>query len=96
MGTYRHIHEDGHSSVLTIKGRDEWALQQLIKARGKGCTPKDNPAPRWSGYVFNLRQVGIDIETLHERHGGEFPGVHARYVLRASIESMEAPDAEAA
>lgn len=96
MGTYRLIHEDGHYSVLTINGRDEWALKQLIDAGAKGCTPKDNPAPRWSGYVFNLRRLGIDIETVPECHGGAFPGMHARYVLQSSIQPMEVPDAEAA
>lgn len=96
MGAYRMIHEDGHCSVLTISGRDEWALQQLVKAGVKGCTPIDNPAPRWSGYVHNLRGLGIDIETRHEAHGGQFPGHHARYVLHSAIEPMGAPDAEAA
>jgi len=96
MGTYRLMHEDGHCSVLTINGRDEWALQQLMKAGALGCTSIDNPAPRWSGYVHNLRGMGINIETRHEAHGGPFPGHHARYVLHSSIEIMEAPDAEAA
>lgn len=96
MGAYRIMHEDGHCSVLTINGRDEWALQQLKKAGVKGCTPIDNPAPRWSGYVHNLRSLGIDIETRHEPHGGLFPGHHARYVLHSAIERMEEPDAEAA
>jgi hypothetical protein len=96
MGLYRVNHPDGHSSVLTINGRDEWALQQLMNAGAKGCTPKDNPAPRWSGYVFNLRQMGLDIETVHERHGGEFPGMHARYVLHSFIEVVEGSDAKAA
>ena len=71
MGAYQLIHADGHRTVLTINGRDEWALQQLLRTGSKGCTPKDNPAPRWSGYVFNLRRMGIDIETVHERHGGD-------------------------
>ncbi len=96
MGIYRLKHEDGHCSVLTINGRDEWALQQLTKAGVKGCTPIDNPAPRWSGYVHNLRGQGIDIETCHQPHGGPFPGYHARYVLHSTIETMEVPDAETA
>jgi hypothetical protein len=43
------------------------------------------PGPRWSGYVFKLRRLGILIETLHEQHGGPFPGRHARYVLRSPV-----------
>ena len=96
MSLYRLNHPDGHFSMLKINGRDEWALKQLMKAGSKGCTPKDNPAPRWSGDVFNLRQLGLDIETVHERHGGEFPGMHARYVLHSIIEVVEGADAKEA
>lgn len=68
-----------------VSGRDAWALQELVSAAQRGCTPIDNPAPRWSGYVFNLRQMGFDIETVHEAHAGPFPGTHARYVLRSEV-----------
>ena len=48
-------------------------------AAGKcGVTPIDMPGPRWSGYVHNLRRMGLVIETIHESHGGPFPGNHAR------------------
>lgn len=72
--------------TLHLKGRNLWAMQQLARAGRKGCTPIDNPAPRWSAYVFNLRKFGVDIETLYEIHGGNYPGIHARYVLRAQVE----------
>jgi hypothetical protein len=29
------------------------------------------------------------FETVRERHGGEFPGDHARYVLRSRITVLE-------
>jgi Winged helix domain len=32
-----------------------------------------------------LAQLGIVIDTVRERHGGRFPGDHARYVLRSRI-----------
>lgn len=96
MGKYTIKHPDGTSRSLTVHGRDEWALQQLNKAGRNGCTPIDNPAPRWSGYVHNLRRNGLDIETVHERHGGPFPGNHARYVLHSTIEPMEGHDEQAA
>ncbi len=67
---------------IVVSGRDRWALEELRKAGAKGCTPIDNPAPRWSAYVFNLRELGVPVETIHEPHGGEFSGTHARYVLR--------------
>lgn len=56
-----------------------------MEAGAKGCTPITNPAPRWSGYVGKLRGYGVPIETIREKHGGEFAGTHARYVLRARV-----------
>lgn len=78
------------ANTLDISGRAEWALRQLMAAGRKGCTPIDNPAPRWSGYVHKLRRMGIDIETVDERHGGAFPGRHARYVLHSVVRAVEA------
>ncbi|OYD03709.1 hypothetical protein [Rhizobium sp. N4311] len=74
---------------ITVVGREWWALQQLIEAGDKGCTPIDNPAPRWAHYVWLMRGNGIDVETIHENHGGQFPGSHARYVLRAKLSIVE-------
>lgn len=76
-------------TLLNITGRDEWALRQLLKAGQKGCTPIENPAPRWSAYVFKLRRMGLDIETITETHGGSYPGHHARYVLKSVILEVE-------
>jgi hypothetical protein len=80
--------------LITIRGRDAWALLCLLDAGPKGCTPIDHPGPRWSAYVFNLRRAGLVIETLHESHAGPFAGTHARYVLRSEIEIVS--DREAA
>jgi len=71
--------------VVVVKGRDRWALEELMRAGSKGCTPITHPGPRWSAYVFKLRQAGVNIETLHENHEGPFPGHHARYVLQSSV-----------
>lgn len=70
---------------MVIAGRDAWALHQLYLAGKSGCTPIDTPGPRWSHYVYKLRRLGIDVETITETHGGQFSGHHARYVLRSSI-----------
>lgn len=72
-------------AVLSFAGRDAWALRELLRSGAEGCTPIEHPAPRWSGYVHKLRRAGLAIETLHERHGGPFPGLHARYVLRSPV-----------
>ncbi|PYE98933.1 hypothetical protein C8J35_103534 [Rhizobium sp. PP-F2F-G38] len=71
---------------LTVIGRDAWALRNLVNAGTAGCTPIDHPGPRWSHYVFKLRGFGFIIETVHEEHGGQFAGTHARYVLRSAVE----------
>lgn len=74
---------------LRVNGRNAWALLELHKAGERGCTPITTPGPRWSGYVFNLRCMGLAIETIHESHGGPFTGSHARYVLRSRISILE-------
>lgn len=81
----RHHHPDGTTTVLNIVGREAWALLELVEAGAAGCTPLNNPAPRWSDYVFRLRHHGFTVETIDENHGGPFAGQHARYVLRDRV-----------
>jgi hypothetical protein len=76
---------DADGPVVIVRGREAWALRMLMAAGDRGCTPIDHPGPRWSGYVHDLRKLGIVIETVHERHGGNYPGTHARYVLRSHV-----------
>jgi len=72
-------------STRFAHGRHAWALRQLIRAGAKGCTAQDYPGARLSAYVHKLRtEYALPIETVYEAHGGLFPGVHGRYVLRAS------------
>lgn len=75
--------------ALRFVGREAWALQQLYRAGERGVTPITHPAPRWSGYVRELRLAGVQIETIREPHGGQFPGSHGRYVLRSQVEILE-------
>ena len=84
--------------AFTVKGRDAWALAELIRAGARGVTPIDVPGPRWSAYVHSLRHNhGVAVETFHEEHGGPFPGRHARYILRSLIEVIaRSDDAEGA
>ena len=78
--------DDGITHDITILGRDRWALESLIAAGPKGCTPLDHSGPRWSAYVFSLRhECGVQIETVHEKHGPPFEGNHARYVLVSRV-----------
>jgi hypothetical protein len=79
-------HSDKNTAEITVQGRDRWALECLIKAGALGCTPIDQPGPRWSAYVHALRhERGLAIETIHEKHGGPFQGNHARYVLKSHV-----------
>jgi hypothetical protein len=78
---------------LAHHGREAWAMLKLIAASDDGCTVFSTPAPRWSHYVFKLRGYGLPIETVHEMHGGAFPGRHARYVLRMPVEVVEQREA---
>lgn len=85
------IHDaNGTTRDLTLKGRQKWALMCLIHAGPRGCTPIDQPGPRWSAYVFSLRrEFGLDIETIHEKHGPPFEGTHARYVLHNRVTAAD-------
>jgi len=74
----------GDIQVVEI-GRRAWALLHLVQAGSAGCTPIDQPGPRWSGYVHRLRGNGFAIETVDENHGGPFSGSHARYRLRSDV-----------
>lgn len=78
---------NGNRFTREIAGRYAWALLELKKAGKKGCTPIENPAPRWSAYIHKLRhEYGLDIKTIWEAHKGPFPGNHARYVLRSDVD----------
>lgn len=72
----------------TYKGRVAWTLGRLIAAGERGCTPIDQPAPRWSHYVHELRKSGLQVETVNEKHSGPFSGTHARYVLRTPLQIL--------
>lgn len=82
------LKSDGTETEILVSGRERWALEALIAAKDRGCTPIDTPGPRWSSYIHDLRGMGVDIETVHEAHGEPFPGTHARYFLRAHVERV--------
>jgi hypothetical protein len=75
--------KDGPS--VRLHGRDAWALLQLIAAGAQGVTPIERVGPRWSAYIHKLRKAGFAVHTIHETHGGPFPGHHARYVLAVPV-----------
>ena len=48
-----------------VSGRMAWALERLVQAGDQGVTTLEEPAPRWSHYIYQLRGIGIDVETEH-------------------------------
>ncbi len=76
---------NGSPFLVAVTGRERWALERLMAAGAMGCTPIVQPAPRWSAYVHDLRKLGVEIETVTEKHGGDYPGHHGRYVLRCRV-----------
>ncbi len=69
----------------TFTGREAWTLRHLIEAGSRGVTTIDQPAPRWSHYIFKLRKAGLVITTDYEPHTGPFPGTHGRYRLKTPV-----------
>lgn len=86
-GRARFAVQNGTAAAFQISasGRERWALEHLIASHTKGCTPIDTPGPRWPAYVFDLKAMGVVIETRTESHGGPFAGHHARYVLKSNV-----------
>ena len=94
--TFTVIDEQRAKRRKHLHGRNAWALTESVKAGLNGCTPITDLGPRWSAYVHNLRhEYGLNIQTIHEAHGGPFPGSHARYVLLSSVQIVSS-DSEAA
>ena len=83
------VGEEPEAFERVVKGRVAWTLNELLQAGERGCTPIDRPAPRWSDYVFKLRKQGFAVETLDEKHGGNYRGEHGRYVLRSRVEILK-------
>jgi hypothetical protein len=72
-----------------VAGRMAWALERLIQAGENGVTTLEDPAPRWSHYIYQLRRSGIAVDTEHESHGGPYSGHHGRYRLTTPVEIIE-------
>ena len=64
---------DANGHVITVQGREAWALLALKSAGENGCTPIDVPGPRWSAYVHDLRRLGIVIEQSAKNMAESFP-----------------------
>lgn len=56
-----------------IEGRELWAMENLMRAGEKGCTPISNPGPRWSAYVHKLRKMGVPLKPGTKRTADHIP-----------------------
>jgi winged helix domain-containing protein len=83
-----HVHVDGGPECKFV-GRFAWTLNELIRAGDRGCTPVEQPAPRWSHDVFRLRRDGVQIDTITEPHAGAYSGHHARYRLDSEVQVLK-------
>jgi hypothetical protein len=72
-----------------FSGRTAWALERLIEAGFEGVTTAQlPPGARWSAYVQKLRRQGIPVAMVRERHTGDFPGQHGKYLLQCHAAVM--------
>ena len=73
------------SRSLFLSGRIGQTLFLLQRAGDEGITAMETPAKRLAAYVHSLREMGFEISTEREPHGGAYPGYHARYRLESSV-----------
>ena len=83
------VYVDEYPHAYVVSGRNAWALLELMNVGEHGCTPLENPAPRWSADIHSLRTAGVEIETIRERHSGPYPAALAHYILRTNITDVE-------
>lgn len=87
--SYCVISPDGADFTISLRhGRERDTLEALIRGGATGCTFYDDPAPRWASNIHKLRCRGLIIKTEREKHGGAYPGTHARYVLLSKVEKV--------
>lgn len=76
-----------NKKLLIIKGRLAWCVRELLTAGDEGITAYGKATPHVSDYIRRLRKdYGLQIETEREKHGGLYPGVHARYRLKSQVQ----------
>ena len=87
----------GDGPAVNVNGREAQTIVALVNAGPKGITSLDTFRAGWAvrlgAYIFDLRQMGVPIETTREPHNG---GNHARYRLTGQIEILSISDPAAA
>lgn len=71
---------------IQISGRNADTLERLIIVDQRGIAATElNPGNRLAAYIYELRKLGLNIDTWMEPHGGQYAGRHARYVLQSIV-----------
>jgi hypothetical protein len=65
----------GNAFHVSVSGRVRCAFDRLSEAGLKGCTPITEPVPRWSHYIFKMRELAV-VSTA---------GHHALPVLHSNV-----------
>lgn len=71
--------------TFELEGHIGWTMAQLANAGAQGVATIENPAPRWSAYVYSLRKLEIQIETEMEPNYSHYPGQYTRYRLVCGV-----------
>jgi hypothetical protein len=74
----------------TLTKRATFFLGEMLAKGRQGITTIDYPGVRVGDAIHKLRKAGVQIETQHVAHGGEFAGHHGCYVLKSRIVRLDA------
>ncbi len=80
---------DGTCKQYQVTGKCAQTLAALYSTGTRGITALEMSntwALRLAAYVHDLRKLGLDIQTLHEKHEG---GWHGRYILITPIKLLD-------
>jgi Helix-turn-helix domain len=80
----------GPAGRFSVTGQTARALQALVAADKGGVTALEVStwALRLGAYVFELRKLGLSIETIREKHN-ELGDWHGRYILQTPVQILE-------
>ena len=73
---------------IKVPKRAMFLLDALVMAGASGITTIEFPGVRVSAGILHLRRAGVDVQTIYEKHSGEFAGRHGRFVLRSRVEPI--------
>lgn len=87
--TAKFLTVNGEERTVNFTGREAQTLKALTERHAEGITPLEMQPKlmRLSAYVKNLRDAGIEIETVKAR--SENGSTYGRYFLRTNVSIPE-------